>query len=224
MSVTSSPGRNGRSTTTTPGATGRRPSTSTSSAPVAHAGHPQRERPRPAVGLPDAHGDGAVGGIPRRDVDADAATTVDRRVDPAVGVLVDLDPAPVRGGEVGGEAGERPRHVGRAAGDEEPRGAQARAGPLALLVLGRDRRPVTAGAAGWRRRSAARRAPARSPRRCAGCARRGRRSAVRPWPAAAARRASSRRCRRTSRSRRGPAAGRSPRRTPRPCGASPSRR
>ena len=44
----------------------------------------------------------------------------------------------VGGGEVGGEAGERPRHVGRTAGDEEPRGAQTGAGSPALLVLGRD--------------------------------------------------------------------------------------
>ena len=48
--------------------------------------------------------------------------------------LVDLHAAVVGGGDVAGEAGERARHVGRAAGDVEPRRAQARGGARVLGV------------------------------------------------------------------------------------------
>ena len=169
--VTSSPTLKACSTTAVPGPTVRHPSASASSAPVAHDG----TRSVSAHGCPSVSVTRTVTvpscGIARGHLDADAPAIVEGRGDAAVGVLVDLDPAAVGGGQVAGEAGERPRHVRRAAGDEEPRLAQARRRPLALDVVARNRARAPAGAAGWRRRSAGRRAPATSPRRCTACAR-----------------------------------------------------
>ena len=137
VSVTSSPTWNGRSTTTMPGSTVRRPEGVDELGAARPRRHAQAQRPRLPVGLRDAHRDGAVGGIGRGHLEADPATAGERRGDPRIGVLVQLDAAVVGRGQVARQAGQRARHVGGAAGDEEPRFAQARRRPLALDVLAR---------------------------------------------------------------------------------------
>ncbi len=172
--VTSSPTANGRSTTAVPGGD-RAPSRSVVGELCTGRPrrHPQAQRPRLAVGLGDAHRDGRRRRDSRgRHLDADAAAAVEGRGDAAVGVLVDLDPGVVGGGQVGGEAGQRAGDVRRAAGDEEPRLAQARRRPLALDVArsGTVPRHTLVQRVGVEEVPAVR-APATWPRRCTACAR-----------------------------------------------------
>ena len=185
---------------------------------------PQRQRPRTLVGLRDPDGHRAVAWVVGAHLDADPSTVVERRADAALDELVDLDAVVVGGGEIRRQAGERARHVGGAAGDEEPRFAQARRRPPALDVgvgklardalverVGVEERPAVGGRR--RRHHVVERALDEI-----GV------SGARRWRAAAATPASPTRCRRRSPSTRGRAAARSRPRTPRRCGAIPSRR